>query len=146
MFSIRKKNNPQKAYKAYLTQDIGGNQIQATQLLLLNAHRVTNQDIPDILDYINNVAGYHPITYKATNVIGKTYPVFEVTDTDVQKQKMKAIRAANKVVSAGYSKKDVTDKVWKYKYLLPALESEYFERNVGDDKEITKLRQVKAID
>jgi hypothetical protein len=51
----------------------------------------------------------------------------------------------NKVSSGGYSKKDVAGKVWKYRYLPPALESEYFERNTGENKDLTKIRQVETI-
>jgi hypothetical protein len=42
--------------------------------------------------------------------------------------------------------KDIAGKVWKYRYLPPALESSYFERNVGDNKNLTKIRQLVPTD
>jgi hypothetical protein len=76
---------------------MGGNQIQATRYLILNAHRIANQDIPDIFKYINDSAKCDVITAKAANVSGKSHPVFQITDKDVVKQeRTKTIRTANR--------------------------------------------------
>jgi hypothetical protein len=100
----------------------------------------------DIFKHINFVFGYNPIAYEVQTVSWKTHPVFKITDQDLLKQEqIKQIRAVNKAASSTYSKKDIAGKVWKYHYLPPAFESEYFERNTGGDKELTKFRQVEPV-
>jgi hypothetical protein len=39
----------------------------------------------------------------------------------------------------------VLSHLYYYRYLPPALESEYFERNTGENKDLTKIRQVEPI-
>jgi hypothetical protein len=142
----KKKKTAQKEYKQFLTREVGNGRIQATQYLINNAFRIVNKDIPDIFDHINKVAGYNPIAYEAITVSGKSHQEFKITDKDLLKQQqIKQIRATNKAASSGYSKKDVASKVWRYSYLHPALESEYFERNTGENKDLTKNRQVEII-
>jgi hypothetical protein len=80
-------------------------------------------------------------------VTGRPHQVFITEDTDLTKQiKIKEIRAANKTASTGFTKKNIADRVWKYRYLPPALENEYFERNVGDNKDVTKIRPLQPVD
>jgi hypothetical protein len=142
----KKKKTAQKEYKQFLTREVRNNRIYATQYLINNAYRIINKDIPDIFDHINKTAGYSHISYKAANMTGKSHPVFDIVDGDfLKQQQIKELRATNKAASSGYSKKDITNKVWKYRYLPPALESEYFERNTGGNKELTKIRQVEII-
>jgi hypothetical protein len=74
-------------------------------------------------------------------VTGVPHLVFNITDTDLVKQiQIKTIRATNK--GKQLTKEQVAGKVWKYRYIPPALESDYFERNFGDNKEITKIKQL----
>jgi hypothetical protein len=76
----------------------------------------------------------------------KIHLAFEITDAEVLKQeKIKAIHAVNKGKVGGFTKKVVTDRIWKYRYLPASLESGYFERNVGDDKELTEIRQIEPV-
>jgi hypothetical protein len=142
----KKKKTAQKEYKQFLTCEVGNNRINATQYLINNAYRIINKDITNIFNHINKTAGYNPITYKAANKTGKSHPIFDIVDQDLLRQEqIKQIRAQNKAASGGYSKKDIAGKVWKYCYLHPALESEYFERNTNGNKELTKIRQVETI-
>jgi hypothetical protein len=34
----------------------------------------------------------------------------------------------------------------KYRYIPPSLESNYFERNLGDNRDLTKIRQLQPTD
>jgi hypothetical protein len=80
-----------------LTQEVGGNQIQATQYLISNAYPMVNGDIIDIFAHINTTAGDEVITTKFVNISEKTYAVFQIVDKDlVKQQRIKEIRAKNK--------------------------------------------------
>jgi hypothetical protein len=139
--SHKKKGNAQKEFKAYVMQDMGNNQTPVTIYLNDNSYRLTKKDIIDIFTYINTVAGYEVISSKTANMSWVPHPVFDITDTDLLKQQqIKAIRPANK--AKDLSKEDVASKVWKYRCIPPSLESEYFERNVSDAKDLTKIRQL----
>jgi hypothetical protein len=58
----------------------------------------------------------------------------------LRNNRIKQIRAENK--GKNLTKEEVANKVWKYRYIPPAFETQYFERNVGDNKELTKIRQL----
>jgi hypothetical protein len=141
----KKKTNAQKEYKEFLTQDMGNEQTPVTTYLINNSYRLTKKDIIDIFAYINAVAGEDIITSTTANIQGVSHPVFNITDTDlVKQQQIKAIRAQNR--GTELSKKDLAGKVWKYRYLPPSLESSYFERNVGNNKNLTKIKQLVPTD
>jgi hypothetical protein len=115
---------------------MGNNQTPVTMYLNNNSFRLTKKDIIDIFAYINDVS-----TVSASTPEGSRHPVFNIMDTDLQKrQQIKQIRATNK--AKDLTKEEVAGKVWKYCYIPPSLESFYFERNVGDNKELTKIRQL----
>jgi hypothetical protein len=138
--SHKKKPNAQKEFKAFVMQDMGNDQTPITIYLNDNAYRLTKKDIIDIFTYINTVAGQNVITHKTANIMGIAHPVFDIVDTNLQKQaKIKQIRATNK--GTQLSKTNVANRVWKYRYIPPSLESTYFERNVGNNKELTKIKQ-----
>jgi hypothetical protein len=92
------------------------------------------QDIPDIFRYINDVAGaYNPTAHELVANETKDHSVFQIIYRDSQKQtKLKQVREAYKNKIQEFTEKDVSDKVWKYRYLQPGLDTEYFERNIGD--------------
>jgi hypothetical protein len=52
----------------------------------------------------------------------------------VKQAQIKAVRAANKNNADKLTNELVAGKVWKYRYIPPTLESDYFERNVGHNK------------
>jgi hypothetical protein len=134
--------NAQKEYKAYVIQDMGSEQTPVTIYLNDNAYRLTKKDILDIFIYIKAIAGDNIITAKLEDKTGDSHAKFVITVTDlVNQEHIKTIRATNK--GTQLSKADVAGKVWKYRYIPPALESNYFERNVGDNKETTKIKQLK---
>jgi hypothetical protein len=137
----KKKTNAQKEFKEFLTQDMGNEQTPVTAYLINNSYRLTQKDIPDIFNYINTVAGENVINGELQNVSGSPHLVYKIEDTDlVKQQQIKQIRAINR--GTELTKKQLAGKVWKYSYLPPSLESDYFERNVGDNKNLTKIKQL----
>jgi hypothetical protein len=135
---VIKKPASQKEFKEFVIEDMGNDQTPVTAYINNNAYRLT-KDIIDIFAYINTVAGVNVITHKNATKTGVPHPVFNIEDTDLQKQKqIKQIRAANKALDL--SKAEVANKVWKCRYIPPALESNYFERNLGEN--ITKIYQL----
>jgi hypothetical protein len=123
---------------------MGNDQTPVTTYINNNAYRLT-KDIMEIFAYINTVAGVNVITHKTATKTGVPHPVFDIVDTDLQKQeRIKQIRDANKALNL--TKDEVANRVWKYRYIPPALESNYFERNLGDNKELTKIRQLHTTD
>jgi hypothetical protein len=142
--SHKKKTNAQKEYKAYLIQDVGNEQTQVTIYLNENSYHLANKDILDIFTYINAVAGENVITAVDANAEGIPHPVFNITYINLQKQeRIKAIRAANKRTEL--SKNRLLVKFGNID-IPPALESEHFERNTGDNKESTKIKQLVPTD
>jgi hypothetical protein len=122
-------------------QDMGKGQTLVTIYLNGNAYHLAKKDIIDIFQYINTVAGYDVITTELKAGTGDPHAKFNILDTDLQKQqKIKQIRATNKAKDS--TKADITNRVSKYRYIPPALESNYFERNVGDNSELTKIKQL----
>jgi hypothetical protein len=105
-----------------------------------------NRDIPDIFDYINSTTGtYKPIAYELVNGQQKYHKVFNTIDQDVEKQqRLKQIRDAGKARRPNLTKQQVADTVWKYRYVPPALETKFFERNVTDD-DVIKFRPVTKV-
>jgi hypothetical protein len=57
---------------------MGNEQTPVTIYLNDNAYRLANKDIPDIFDYINDVAGEKIITATAATLEGGRHPVFNI--------------------------------------------------------------------
>jgi hypothetical protein len=133
-----KRSGSQKGYKEWLLQEAGGD-TRVHQIVINEACRMVNKDIPDIFAYINSTTGtYKPIEYELVDSQQKHHQVFQIEDADVQKQeKLKAIRDANKAQRANLTKQQIADKVWKYRYIPPKLD--LFERNVTND-DVIKFR------
>jgi hypothetical protein len=107
---------------------------------------VINQDIPDAFDYINSTTGiYKHIAYELVNGQEKRHKIFNIVDKDVLKQeKLKAIRDENKANIPKLTKDQIGNAVWKYRYVPPGLETDYFERNRTKD-DVIKFRPVNRV-
>jgi hypothetical protein len=105
-------------------------------------HRLIAQDLLDIFRYINDVAGtYKPISHESLVHQMKDLQVFQILDKDVQKQKkLKDIRNTTKNKIQGFTKEDISDIIWKYRYIQSSLDNNYFERNTND-YEVSKFRE-----
>jgi hypothetical protein len=140
-----KRQGSQKGYKESLLQEYqGGTRLHG--IIAQEAYQMIKKDIPDIFKYINaSNGGYNPIESVLVDSKDKGHKVLHVTDKDVTKQaKLKEVRQRGKTQRATLTKKQIGDKVWKYRYLPPSLDSNFFERNVDAD-EVTKFRPLTRV-
>jgi Tfp pilus assembly protein PilW len=70
------------------------------------------------------------MNYKLIPAQNKDHNVFNILNQNVLKQeKLKAIRNENKAKIPQLTEENITNAVWKYRYVSPGLDTKYFERN-----------------